>query len=142
MTITDNEKSSWRPDWAVEPGAILVETLRDNSMSQVELSQRTGRPLKTINEIVKGKTAITAETAVQLEAALGVPAGFWLNLQRDYDEHHARLRRREDLSEHTEWARRFPVAAMRKRRLIPVTREPVGTVEALLLFFGVASPEV
>jgi len=43
-------------------------------MSQAELAQRMGRPLQMISEIVQGKKAITAETALQLERATGVPA--------------------------------------------------------------------
>jgi transcriptional regulator with XRE-family HTH domain len=55
------------PDYAIAPGETLLEELRARDMSQAELAERTGRPLKTINEIVKGKTAITPETALQLE---------------------------------------------------------------------------
>jgi addiction module HigA family antidote len=44
-----------------------------------------GRPLNAINEIINGKKAITAETALQLEAViLEIPARFWLNLETDY----------------------------------------------------------
>lgn len=141
MTITSSENRGWQPDWAVEPGAIVAETLRDRGMSQAELARRTGRPLKTINEIVKGKTTITADTAVQLESALGVPARFWLNLQRDYDESLARERRRRELGAHIAWPKRFPISAMAKRDLLPRTRDPITLVDALLAFFGVASPE-
>jgi HTH-type transcriptional regulator/antitoxin HigA len=44
-----------------------------------------GRPPRLISEIVRGKRSITAETAVQLERALDVPARFWLTLQTQYD---------------------------------------------------------
>lgn len=142
MTITANHREAgWRPDWAVAPGAIVAETLRDRGMTQVELARRTGRPLKAINEVVKGKAAITADAAVQLEAALGVPARFWMNLQRDYDEARARAKRRAQLAGHVEWAGRFPVTAMTKRKLLRRTRDAVERVEAILEFFGVASPE-
>lgn len=43
------------------------------------------RPLNAINEIINGKKAITAETAVQLEAVMPeIPARFWMNLEMDY----------------------------------------------------------
>ena len=48
------------------------------------------RPVQAINEIVKGKKAITAETAVQLEDALGIPAHLWLNMQSTFDLRRAR----------------------------------------------------
>ncbi|MFH0941488.1 MAG: HigA family addiction module antitoxin [Chloroflexota bacterium] len=54
-------------------------------MSQKELARRMGRPLNAINEIINGKKAITAETALQLEEVMPeIPAWFWLNLETDY----------------------------------------------------------
>lgn len=62
-----------------------------------------GRPLKIINEIVKGVTAITAETALQLEKVTGVPASFWNNAESNYRERLARLKEREAIKEQTDW---------------------------------------
>ncbi len=61
-------------------------------MSQSELARRMGRPVKTINEIVNGKAAITPDTALQLELTLGISATFWNNLEAAYREHLARER--------------------------------------------------
>ncbi len=80
------------PDYAVPPGETLFENLDAIGMSQVELAERTGRPKKTINEIIKGKAAITPETALQFERVLGIPAGFWNNLERNYQETLARIK--------------------------------------------------
>jgi len=43
-----------------------------------------GRPAQAINEIVRGTKEITAETAIQLERVLGVPAHIWLGLEAEY----------------------------------------------------------
>jgi addiction module HigA family antidote len=64
-------------------------------MTQTELAKRSGHPKKTINEITAGKTAITADTALQLERALGIPASFWINLEMNYQETEARLKEEE-----------------------------------------------
>ena len=61
---------NFKPNYAVPPGETLRETLESLGMSQAELAQRTGRPKKTINEIIKGRAAITPDTAIQLERAL------------------------------------------------------------------------
>ncbi len=66
------------------PGETLAETLEAIGMTQSELARRTGRPLKTINEIIQGKTTITTETALQFERVLGVPASFWNNREAQY----------------------------------------------------------
>ena len=64
-------------------------------MTQKELATRMGRPLNAINEIIKGKKAITAETALQLEAVMPeIPARFWLNLEADYQLTKAMINRR------------------------------------------------
>jgi len=85
-------EASCQPNYAIPPGENLGETLETIEMTQMELAARTGRPKKTINEIIAGKTAITAKTALQLERVLGVPASFWNNLERNYEETKARLK--------------------------------------------------
>jgi len=70
-------KNQYCPDEVSPPGETLLEVLEERGMTQADLAERTGQPRKTINEIIKGKAAITPETALQLEKALGVPASFW-----------------------------------------------------------------
>ena len=83
----------YAPEVVSTPGETLQEILSDRGMTQVELALRTGRPTKTINEIIKAKAGITAETALQFERVFGVPASFWNNLERNYREHLALLNR-------------------------------------------------
>lgn len=88
-------RSSEYPDVAILPGEHLAEEIEARRLSQKELAQRMGRPANTINEIVNGKKAITAETALQLEDVMPeIPARFWLNLEADYQLTQALLRRR------------------------------------------------
>ncbi|MFA4835353.1 MAG: HigA family addiction module antitoxin [Dehalococcoidia bacterium] len=78
-------KTDAYPDIAIPPGEYLAEEIEARDISQTELARRMGRPLNTINEILKGKKAITAETALQLEEVMPqIPARFWLNLETDY----------------------------------------------------------
>jgi len=78
-------KTDAYPDIAIPPGEYLAEEIEARGISQKELSRRMGRPLNAINEIINGKKAITAETALQLEEVMPeIPARFWLNLETDY----------------------------------------------------------
>jgi len=78
-------KTDTYPDIAIPPGEYLAEEIEVRGISQKELARRMGRPLNAINEIINGKKAITAETALQLEEAMPeIPARFWLNLETDY----------------------------------------------------------
>ena len=88
-------KTDAYPDIAIPPGEYLAEEIEARGMSQKELARRMGRPLNAINEIVNGKKAITAETALQLEDAMPeIPARFWLNLETDYQLTKALINRR------------------------------------------------
>lgn len=133
------EPLSWQPDWAVPPGDILLEALTERGMSQSELARRMGRPTKTINEIVNGKTAITPETAIQLELTLGITAPFWNNLETRYREHLAVERSRQTLESGASWAKAFPVKDLIKHGLIDRLNDPSDRVAALLSFFSVGS---
>jgi addiction module HigA family antidote len=70
----------------IHPGEILLEEfLGPMEISQNALARATGVPPRRINEIVLGKRALTADTALRLAAFFGTSEGFWLGLQADYD---------------------------------------------------------
>ena len=98
--------NAYLPDHVSLPGDTLQEVLDDREMPQAELAERTGRPKKTINEIIKGKAAITPETALQLERVLGIPASFWNELESNYQDYLARTREEALLQTSTDWLRR------------------------------------
>jgi len=78
-------KTEAYPDVAIPRGEYLVEEIQTRGISQKELAKRMGRPLNAINEIINGKKAITAETALPLADVMPeIPARFWLNLETDY----------------------------------------------------------
>ena len=95
--MIENNELAYAPDYAVPPGDTLQETLETLGMSEADLAQRTGMTTKTIREIIKGKNPITMDTALQFERVLGVPAKFWTNLERNYQETKARLRKLEGI---------------------------------------------
>lgn len=70
----------------ISPGEILLtEFLGPLGITQYRLAQATGLPQTRISEIVRGKRAITTDTALRLSRALGVDDRFWINIQTDYD---------------------------------------------------------
>jgi addiction module HigA family antidote len=117
-----------------------METLEAVGMSQGDLADRTGRPKKTINEIIKGKAAITPETALQLERVLGIPASFWNNRERQYRETLARSEERKRLKKQVQWLEMIPVKAMIKLGWIQSFQDEVRQLQEVLNFFGIASP--
>ena len=108
-------------------------------MTQAELSRRMGRPKKTINEIIRGKAAITHETALQLERVLDIPAHFWRALEDDYQQHILRSRDLRLLEEHADWLDEIPMASMVREGWAEPGDTAAKNVANALKFFGVAS---
>ena len=70
----------------IHPGDILLhEFLEPMGISQNKLVRDISVPSRRINEIVLGKRAITADTALRLARYIGSSEKFWLGLQDDYD---------------------------------------------------------
>jgi addiction module HigA family antidote len=70
----------------IHPGEVLIEDfLVPLGLSQYRLAQDLSVPPRRINEIVHGKRAITADTALRLARYFGTSEQFWLNLQSRYD---------------------------------------------------------
>jgi len=70
----------------ITPGEILREDFMEPlSISINQLSRDLAVPPNRISEIVNGKRAITADTALRLQRYFKVEAQFWLNLQSEYD---------------------------------------------------------
>ena len=89
----------------IHPGEVLFhEFLEPLGISQNKLARDISVPPRRINEIVLGKRAITADTALRLARYFGNSEKFWLGLQDDYDLEAAREKMGEKLSE-------IPVAA-------------------------------
>jgi antitoxin HigA-1 len=77
----------------IHPGEVLLEEfLTPMGISQNALARSIGVPPRRINEIVLGKRAITADTAVRLAHYFGTSEQFWMALQASYDLEEARKR--------------------------------------------------
>lgn len=84
--MSNNQTNQFVPNYSIPPGETLLDTIEALGISQDELSERTGRPKNTINDIIEENAPITPETALQLEQVLGVPEAFWNNLETNYRE--------------------------------------------------------
>jgi HTH-type transcriptional regulator / antitoxin HigA len=129
------------PDYVSPPGDTLDEKLEELGMTQKELAARTGRPLKTINEIVQGKTAITPETALQFEHVFGIPAEFWIQREQHYRESLARQVETEKLAQQVDWLDEVPIKAMVKYGWINGSKNKIEQLREVLAYFGISSPE-
>lgn len=130
------KQNQYFPQSVPHPGETLTEKLDELEMGPKEFALRTGKPEKTITAVLKGESSITPDMAVQFENVTRIPASFWMNHQRGFDEYIARQKRKTTIDEAVSWANQFPLADMIKKGwLQPVTSIEEKTME-LLSFFG------
>ena len=125
-------------DLVFPPGETLLETLEHLGMSQLDLAKRTDKSPKHINEIIKGKAPISPEMAILLENATGVSATMWINLERSYQEHLARVWEREVLLGQVDQLASFNIKDVVKYGWIQGDPDQATLVKRLLMFLGIS----
>lgn len=73
---------------------VLQEFLIPGKMTQAALAQKLGWTRARLNELIKGKRDITADSALDLARVLGTSAKLWMNLQATFDLDKAMRRRK------------------------------------------------
>ena len=139
--------STLHPFRPVKPGEILQDELEARGWTQADLAQILGRPLQVVNEIIAGKKAITAETAIALSRALDTSAEYWLKLDALFRLDLVRQRQpcpEQDIARRARLFSVVPVKELLKRRWLQVTdpQDPDQLEPAICRFLGVGSLEV
>lgn len=67
------------------PGELLKDELEYRGISQKKFAEQTGIPYKNLNDILNCRRPITANTALLIEAALGISASIFTSMQMDYN---------------------------------------------------------
>jgi len=124
------------PQTRPHPGETLAEKLEEMEMGPKEFALRTGKPDKTIIAVLKGESSITPDMAIQFENVTKIPATFWMNHQRSYDEFIAREKRKVAIEESISWARQFPLSDMIKKAWLPQVNTIQEKTMEMLAFFG------
>lgn len=84
-----------RPKNPIHPGEILLEEfLKPMEVTQRKFAKRIGWTTARLNELIRGKRGITADSALDLAKALKTSPEVWMNLQIMWDLHQAERRRR------------------------------------------------
>jgi len=84
-----------QPKNPFHPGEILLEEfVKPAGLTQTALAKTLGWTKARLNELIKGKRGITADSALDLARVLGTSPKLWMNLQATYDLNEATKRRR------------------------------------------------
>ncbi|MEY4583455.1 MAG: hypothetical protein RL701_8158 [Pseudomonadota bacterium] len=83
---------AFSPDWVSPPGDTIAELLDEKGWDQAALADRMGLTHKHINDLVRGRAAISPDAAQRLSTVLGSTIEFWLTREAHY---RATLQRRD-----------------------------------------------
>ena len=138
-TITPTTNASFNADWASPPGDLIEEVLEEHGWTRAELAQRLAFSAKHVNELLKGRASITADTAERLERVLGHDAGFWLRLEANYQQDLVRLQQLDALASQKDWLKELPLNWLQKQGWVEACSHKGQQVAACLKYFAVAS---
>lgn len=79
-----------RPYKPTHPGEVLKDELLSRKITQKKFAESISIPYTELNEVLNSKRPISANLALMLEAALGIKAYIWINMQSRYDLEMAR----------------------------------------------------
>lgn len=91
--------NEYNPDKVTPPSETILETMKAQRLTSTDMvlfMMPLLEPEQT-EALLRGEVVITEEIAIQLEAALDVPAQFWLNRQRRYDANSCNTRKQRNL---------------------------------------------
>jgi HTH-type transcriptional regulator/antitoxin HigA len=84
--MVETTTATFNADWASPPGDLIEEIVEERGWTKAELAVRLDFSPKHVNELLKGRASITADTAERLERVLGHEAGFWMRLEANYQQ--------------------------------------------------------
>lgn len=113
-------ENQYHPQSVSHPGCTLEEKLQEMEMSVREFAILSAKPEGTILSIIQGNSPITPDLAVIFENITQIPARFWINRQRIYDESLSQYHSAHRITEAN------PVTILRKRLSLPFSRYQYG----------------
>lgn len=95
-TTTDSiPRDASQPGPAIHPGEVLLEEfLQPLEMTQAAAAKALGMSTVRVNELVRGKRGVTADTALRLAQLFKTTPQFWMHMQANFDLKVAMARRK------------------------------------------------
>lgn len=121
-------------DLIIHPGETISDVLEDRGITQVELASRTGVSPAYVSNVIAGKKGISANFAMGLEYALGVPKSFWLNLQANYESELLEANEGQTITDEERSARedlKDVVKYLRQRGMMPIREKKDDSILSL-----------
>ena len=137
-----SRKTEWAPS---PPGSTIADAIAERNWSQKNFAARLGVSRKYVSQLINAKVPLTPAMAQRLSFVIGSTEGFWLRSEAQYREYQLLRDIYEDYGNYISWIDEFPLADLKKARIIPNLRttksNKIVFFEELLMFFGVSSPK-
>jgi addiction module HigA family antidote len=118
---------------------LIEVVLEELGWTKADLAQRLDFSAKHVNELLKGRAPITADTAERLERVLGHDAGFWLRLEANHQQDLVRIQQLDQLASQKDWLKELPLRWMQGMGWVDTCSHAGQQVSACLKYFAVAS---
>lgn len=128
------KKTGISRDLIFHPGETIADILDDRGITQAELSSRAGVSPAYVSNVIAGKKGISANFAMGLEYALGVPKSFWLNLQANYEAELLEVNEEQTITEEERISREHLndiVKYLRKKGMMPLQEKKDASILSL-----------
>ncbi|MDE6053029.1 MAG: HigA family addiction module antidote protein [Lachnospiraceae bacterium] len=128
-------------DLIIHPGETIADVLEDRGITQAELATRTGVTAAYVSNVIAGKKDISANFALSLEYALGVPKSFWINLQANYDADLLEINKEQTISAEERNVREELAAVvkyLRKKGKMPIGEKKDASILSLRKALGMS----
>ncbi len=127
---------------ATPPGETIREQLESRKMTQKDFALRMEMSEKHISHLINGEVRLTPNTAMRLEAVLGIPAYFWNNLEAIYQTKRLKAEEENAMDADIELIKKMPFSEMVKFGWIEPSNNVVDRVRKMRQYFEVARLEV
>lgn len=134
-----NSGESRTPAEAFFPGEFIQEEIKERGWSQEDFARIIGKPLPTVNQIIKGKRAIIPETAKKIAAAFGNSPQFWMNLETSWQLYNSESTSEQEVEENARLFTLLPIREMQRRQWIRPTKTTEELTAEVAHFFGDSS---
>jgi len=134
------KKSKNTPFLVPHPGETLQEELEERGLTQTDFAEIIGLPIRTVNEIIKGKKSISPKIASAIGAALSTSPDLWLGMQADYDisELQKKNKKKEaQIKKKYELYSLFPISELIRRKYLPNKKDVEDLKNKVLLILGI-----
>jgi HTH-type transcriptional regulator / antitoxin HigA len=131
--------TDFAPQWIVAPGETIADMIEERGWTRADFARRAGFSEKHVNMLLKGKGAISSDTAMRLETVLGSTAGFWLRLEAQYQAQLLQQNTKDVFGSDAAWLKEIPLRHMLTQGWVRKHVDKAAQVLECLRFFEVSN---